>query len=75
MNQRNVEAEGIAKSMAIVDEELTPEHLQYAAIEAQKQMVGSQDHAVVYIPVLAMDVPLVGTLPMPGGERTGEKTK
>jgi regulator of protease activity HflC (stomatin/prohibitin superfamily) len=67
-DQRVVEAEGIAKSMAIINEKLTPEYLQYLAIDAQKQMIGSPNHTVVYIPVGNMGVPLVGTLPMPGGD-------
>ena len=65
-DQRLVEAEGIAKSMEIINQKLTPEYLQYLAIEAQKLMVGSNNHTVVYIPVGNMGVPLVGTLPMPG---------
>jgi len=69
-DQRIVEAEGIAKSMAIINEKLTPEYLQYLAIDAQKLMVGSPNHTVVYIPVGNMGVPLVGTLSMPGGEAT-----
>jgi regulator of protease activity HflC (stomatin/prohibitin superfamily) len=67
-DQRVVEAEGIAKSMEIINAKLTPEYLQYLAIDAQKQMVGSPNHTVVYIPVGNMGVPLVGTLPAPGGE-------
>ena len=74
-DQRIVEAEGIAKSMAIINEKLTPEYLQYLAIDAQKQMVGSPNHTVIYIPVGNMGVPLVGTLPMPGGEKTEPEKK
>jgi regulator of protease activity HflC (stomatin/prohibitin superfamily) len=69
-DQRIVEAEGIAKSMEIINEKLTPEYLQYLAIDAQKLMVGSQNHTVVYIPVGNLGVPLVGTMPMPGGGDT-----
>ena len=69
-DQRIVEAEGIAKSMEIINAKLTPEYLQYLAIDAQKLMVGSPNHTVVYIPVGNMGVPLVGTLSMPGGEAT-----
>lgn len=65
--QRIVEAEGIAKSMEIINAKLTPEYLQYVAIEAQKMMVGSPNHTVVYIPVGNMGVPLVGNLSMPSG--------
>jgi regulator of protease activity HflC (stomatin/prohibitin superfamily) len=67
--QRVVEAEGIAKSMEIINAKLTPEYLQYLAIEAQKAMVGSPNNTVVYIPVGNMGVPLVGTVQMPGGEK------
>lgn len=73
-DQRIVEAEGIAKSMEIINAKLTPEYLQYLAIDAQKQMVGSPNHTVVYIPVGNMGVPLVGAMPLPGGA-TPEKTK
>lgn len=73
--QRIVEAEGIAKSMAIINEKLTPDYLQYLAIDAQKQMVGSPNHTVVYIPVGNMGVPLVGTLALPGGEAPAPPTK
>lgn len=74
-DQRIVEAEGIAKSMEIINAKLTPEYLQYVAIEAQKSMVGSPNHTVVYIPVGNMGVPLVGNLSMPGGaERASPAT-
>ena len=53
--------------MEIINEKLTPEYLQYVAIEAQKMMVGSPNNTVVYIPVGPMGVPLVGTMAMPGG--------
>jgi regulator of protease activity HflC (stomatin/prohibitin superfamily) len=65
--QRIVEAEGIAKSMEIINAKLSPEYLQYLAIDAQRQMVGSPNHTVVYIPVGNMGVPLVGAVPLPGG--------
>lgn len=75
-DQRVVEAEGIAKSMEIINAKLTPEYLQYLAIDAQKQMVGSPNHTVVYIPVGNMGVPLVGTLALPSGEKPApEKVK
>jgi regulator of protease activity HflC (stomatin/prohibitin superfamily) len=66
--QRVVEAEGIAQSMEIINAKLTPEYLQYVAIEAQKSMVGSPNHTVVYIPVGPMGVPIVGTTPLPGAD-------
>lgn len=66
--QRMVEAEGIAGAMAIINAKLTPEYLQYLAIEAQKSMVGSPNHTVVYIPVGPMGVPIVGNISLPGGD-------
>jgi hypothetical protein len=36
-------------------------YIQHEAIEAQKQMVNSPNHTVVYIPVGPMGVPLTGT--------------
>lgn len=72
-DQRIVEASGIAKAMEIINSNLTPNYLQYLAIDAQKQMLNSQNHTVVYIPVGNMGVPLVGTLPLPGGESAPAK--
>ena len=60
--KRIVQAEGIARAMAIINERLTPVYLQHEAIEAQKAMVGSPNHTTVYIPVGPMGVPLVGAL-------------
>lgn len=59
--RRVVQAEGIAKSMQIINERLTPQYLQHEAIEAQKAMVGSPNHTTIYIPVGPLGVPLVGT--------------
>ena len=59
---RIVEAEGIAKSMEIINSKLTSYYLQHEAIEAQKSMVGSPNHTTIYIPVGPMGVPIVGTL-------------
>src|SRR5947199_360730 len=60
--KRVVQAEGIGKAMAIINERLTSQYLQHEAIEAQKAMVGSPNHSTVYLPVGPMGVPLVGTL-------------
>src|SRR5438094_85695 len=60
--KRVVQAEGIGKAMAIINERLTSQYLQHEAIEAQKAMVGSPNHSTVYLPVGPMRVPLVGTL-------------
>ena len=63
--RRVVEAEGIAKATQIIQQRLTPLYVQHEAIEAQKAMVGSPNHSVIYIPVGPMGVPLVSTLPAP----------
>jgi regulator of protease activity HflC (stomatin/prohibitin superfamily) len=57
---RIVQAEGIAKSMEIINQRLTALYVQHEAIEAQKAMVGSPNHTTIYIPVGNMGVPLVG---------------
>ncbi len=59
--RRLIDAEGIAKSMDVVQQKLTPLYIQHEAIEAQKAMVGSPNHTTVYIPVGNNGVPLVGT--------------
>jgi regulator of protease activity HflC (stomatin/prohibitin superfamily) len=63
--RRVVEAEGIAKATQIIQQRLTPLYVQHEAIEAQKAMVGSPNHSVIYIPVGPMGVPLVSTLAAP----------
>ncbi len=50
---------------------LTPLYIQHEAIEAQKAMVGSENHTTIYIPVGPMGVPIVGT--HPHGETEGVK--
>jgi SPFH domain / Band 7 family len=62
--KREKEAEGVARAMATIKSQLTPEYLQYEAIKAQLAMVSSPNHTVMYIPVGAMGVPLVGTIDM-----------
>jgi len=59
--KREVQAQGIANSMQIIRGQLTNLYIQHEAIEAQKLMVGSPNHTVVYIPVGPMGVPLTGT--------------
>lgn len=61
-DMRVIEAQGIAKSMAVINDRLTPMYLQHEAIEAQKAMVNSPNHSTVYIPVGANGVPIVGNL-------------
>jgi regulator of protease activity HflC (stomatin/prohibitin superfamily) len=61
--RRIVEAEGIARATQIIQQRLTPLYVQHEAIEAQKAMVGSPNHSVIYIPVGPMGVPIVTTTP------------
>src|SRR5688572_5181737 len=67
--KREVQAQGIANAMQIIRGQLSPMYIQHEAIEAQKQMVNSPNHTVVYIPVGPMGVPLTGTFsaPAPAG--------
>jgi regulator of protease activity HflC (stomatin/prohibitin superfamily) len=60
--KRIIQAEGIAKSMEIINQRLTAQYLQHEAIEAQKANIGSPNHTTVYIPVGPMGVPVVGTM-------------
>jgi regulator of protease activity HflC (stomatin/prohibitin superfamily) len=59
--KREVQAQGIANAMQIIRGQLSAMYIQHEAIEAQKQMVNSPNHTVVYIPVGPMGVPLTGT--------------
>ena len=59
--KREVQAQGIANAMQIISGQLSPMYIQHEAIEAQKAMVNSQNHTVVYIPVGPMGVPLTAT--------------
>ena len=60
--KREVQAQGIANAMQIIRGQLSPMYIQHEAIEAQKLMVGSPNHTVVYIPVGPMGVPVTATL-------------
>jgi regulator of protease activity HflC (stomatin/prohibitin superfamily) len=64
--KREVQAQGIANAMQIIRGQLSGMYIQHEAIEAQKAMVGSPNHTVVYIPVGAMGVPVTGTFPAAG---------
>ena len=64
--KREIQAQGIANAMQIIRGQLSPMYVQHEAIEAQKAMVGSQNHTVVYIPVGPMGVPLTGTFSATG---------
>ena len=44
-----------------VSRQLSPMYIQHEAIKAQKQMVNSPNHTVVYIPTGPMGVPITGT--------------
>lgn len=71
--KREVQAQGIANAMQIIRGQLSPMYIQHEAIEAQKQMVDSPNHTVVYIPVGPMGVPITGAFnaaqPVPGPPR------
>ncbi len=60
--RRVIEAEGISKAQAIINETLTQEYLQHEAIQAQMQMAQSANHTTVYIPSGDNGIPLVRTL-------------
>jgi regulator of protease activity HflC (stomatin/prohibitin superfamily) len=60
--KREVQAQGIANAMQIIRGQLSPMYIQHEAIEAQKQMINSPNHTVVYIPVGPMGVPLTGVV-------------
>lgn len=60
--KRIIEAEGIAQATSIISQRLTAPYLQYEAIKAQRDTINSPNHTIIYIPVGAMGVPLVGNL-------------
>ena len=68
--KREVQAQGIANAMQIIRGQLSDRYIQHEAIEAQKAMVGSPNHTVVYIPVGSMGVPLTGTFSATGPQGT-----
>jgi regulator of protease activity HflC (stomatin/prohibitin superfamily) len=59
--KREVQAQGIANAMQIIRGQLSAMYIQHEAIEAQKLMVNSPNHTVVYIPSGPMGVPVTGT--------------
>jgi len=61
--KREVQAQGIANAMQIIRGQLSALYVQHEAIEAQKLMVNSPNHTVVYIPVGPMGVPVAATFP------------
>ena len=61
--KREVQAQGIANAMQIIRGQLSAMYIQHEAIEAQKLMVNSPNHTVVYIPSGPMGVPITGTFP------------
>jgi regulator of protease activity HflC (stomatin/prohibitin superfamily) len=69
--KREVQAQGIANAMQIIRGQLSPMYIQHEAIEAQKQMVNSPNHTVVYIPSGPMGVPLAGTFDV-GNPKVGK---
>ena len=54
--------EEVANAMEIIRGQLSGMYIQHEAIEAQKAMVGSPNHTVVYIPVGPMGVPITATM-------------
>ena len=68
--KREVQAQGIANAMQIIRGQLSAMYIQHEAIEAQKQMVNSPNHTVVYIPVGPMGVPITATMPAAPSETT-----
>ena len=65
--KREVQAQGIANAMNIIRGQLSGMYIQHEAIEAQKLMVGSPNHTVVYIPVGPMGVPITATMEATSG--------
>jgi len=65
--KREVQAQGIANAMGIIRGQLSGMYIQHEAIEAQKAMVGSPNHTVVYIPVGPMGVPITATMDATSG--------
>ena len=59
--KREVQAQGIANAMQIIRGQLSAMYIQHEAIEAQKLMVNSPNHTVVYIPSGPLGVPVTGT--------------
>lgn len=58
--QRVVKAEGIEKAQLIISKTLTPEYIQWEAIEAQKAIATSgQNNTVIYVPSGTNGTPLI----------------
>lgn len=70
-----IDAEGVSEAMRIINGTLTPAYLQHEAIEAQKGMVNSPNHTVIYIPVGNNGVPLVGTFDTTMAQPTSQPIK
>ena len=68
--KREVQAQGIANAMNIIRGQLSAMYIQHEAIEAQKLMVNSPNHTVVYIPSGPMGVPVTGTFAATEPRRT-----
>jgi regulator of protease activity HflC (stomatin/prohibitin superfamily) len=73
--KRIIEAEGIARATEIISERLTSPYLQYEAIKAQREMINSNNHTTIYIPVGPMGVPLVGSLDVGQSSAPGAPAK
>lgn len=73
--KRIIEAEGIAKATEIISQRLNAAYLQYEAIKAQHDMIQSNNHTTIYIPVGPMGVPLVGNLDLGQAANSVKDTK
>jgi len=59
-HQRVIRAEGIAKAQDIIQKTLTPEYIQWEAIEAQKAIADSgRNNTVIYVPSGTNGTPLI----------------
>ena len=57
--KRVQDAIGIAKAQEIINKTLSSAYLQHEAIEAQKALINSPNHSVIYLPVGPNGVPVV----------------
>ena len=72
--RKAADAKGVADAMQIINQQLTPEYIQYLAIEAQSKMVNGPNHTVVYIPSGPMGVPIAGTFSLVPEDGAAAKT-
>jgi regulator of protease activity HflC (stomatin/prohibitin superfamily) len=70
--RKEADAVGIAKANEIINKTLTPEYIQYLAVEAQSQTISGPGHTVVYIPSGPMGVPLSQVQVIPTTQDNGK---